>query len=182
MIMINAIADAKTGRSMKKFMTQINSMVGAGDFKHAESSTNRRLIIAARFLSGRREWKSCRKTRVSHSTCNLDVRADKKLLRALVGQLGPSRGSLTGCRRRPLGHCNPFAHSCIALGRLQAGNCSMRVAQWCADCQEECGRDMAGVFVPDQAQCSGSDSVQARISVSTRPCTSVSRKSRPPYR
>ena len=29
MIMINAIADAKTGRSMKKFMTQFDSGVGA---------------------------------------------------------------------------------------------------------------------------------------------------------
>ena len=63
MIMINAIAEAKTGRSMKKFMTQINSVVGAGGIRDAETSISKPTIIAVRFLNGRRDSKSIRKTR-----------------------------------------------------------------------------------------------------------------------
>ena len=62
MIMINAIAEAKTGRSMKKFMTQINSVVEAGGIRIAEISTYKGLIIAARFYNGRRERESYPKT------------------------------------------------------------------------------------------------------------------------
>jgi len=47
---------------MKKFMTQINSVVEAGGIRIAEISTYKGPIIAARFLNGRRERESCPKT------------------------------------------------------------------------------------------------------------------------
>lgn len=112
--MINAIAEAKTGRSMKKFMTQINSVVGAGGIRIAEISTYEHPSIAARCSSGRRDVKSCPKTRYSFS--NQMGTGSCSGVRSCLGSGGES-STPCGCR---------------AVDESQIG--ATAVSQWRAAC------------------------------------------------
>ena len=112
--MINAIAEAKTGRSMKKFMTQINSVVGAEGRRIAESSTYEPPIIAARLFNGRRGRKSCLKRQV--------------LPQSQMGVTGRVSG-VRSCFGSGGGSCTP--RGCQQLMNRSTSNCNDRTVAAC---------------------------------------------------